>query len=234
MMPDASRFFRLGERVRLILLLLRIGCFRCFLFHRMKNITNASMMSPPTPPSTPPMILGDAEPSEGAGVSEGVLLVLEAVDDAEAVVPSLNATQRSGGHVEQSVCTPIRHWNELGHMRQLMGGPHSAQPFCSTGALLGCSKRTRPAVLEGRSMSRAVCVGSTATVDVHPARASWVAVAGSVTRGGSAGLVVLAIFEPTGRAGRVAGVSRTIRTRGKQGWSGLHRQYSRFKTHSWM
>lgn len=82
-------------------------------------------------------------------------------------------------------------------MRQLMGGPHSAQPFCNTGAVLGCSRSTSPAVLVGNVTSRAVCVGSTVTVDVQPARDEAVAVpvAGSaVTKGGLAGFVVLAIF----------------------------------------
>ena len=65
------------------------------------------MMSPPTPPRTPPMILGDAEVPVGAAVSVAVLFVSEAellvsVVEGDVVEP-IRATQRRDGHVEQSV-----------------------------------------------------------------------------------------------------------------------------------
>lgn len=59
-------------------------------------MTSARMMRPPTPPSTPPMIFGEAEGaavSVAVSVAEGVSVV-----DGDAS----KATQRRDGHVEQS------------------------------------------------------------------------------------------------------------------------------------
>lgn len=73
----------------------------------MKNTIRAMIITPPTAPSTEPMILGDAELPEGAAVGVGVLEGVS--DDEEGVVVSLKATHLKGGHVEQSFCTPIKH-----------------------------------------------------------------------------------------------------------------------------